>query len=187
MLTVAGRLEALLHAPDRQIQRILVTIEMDPALVPVFQHSFQHSLASAFSSNGIKATPAALPAAGATPGGDLTDATAADGDRMHISVEPLYRNHRDGYEVIVGTLFDATLLDAATGEDAWRLSGTVDYVPEQFFRQHGFRAHDRMKQEFAWHTSAAIVRTFMVDVGERESVPIYTNTEERRIHGQGID
>ena len=106
---------------------------------------------------------------------------------MHISVGPLYRMHREGYQALVGTVFEATLVDAATGEDGWRLSGKVDYIADQFFERPGFRAHEGIRKEFAWHTTAAIVRTFMVDVAGRESAPIYTVTEDRQRHGQRTD
>ncbi|MGD9388150.1 MAG: hypothetical protein PVI87_07970 [Gammaproteobacteria bacterium] len=157
------------------------------ALGPVFQHSLQHSLASAFESNGLGAQimSGLGPGMANRPGGDV--GVADDPVIMNIDVKPLYRKHRDGYEALVGTVFEATLVDVASGEEAWRLSGTVDYIADQFFKQHGFRAHEGIIKEFAWHTTAAIVRTFMVDVAGRESAPIYTVTEARERHGQRID
>ena len=121
------------------------------------------------------------------PAPELDAAHPVPGLELSISVQPLYRTHRDGYEALVGTVFEATLADLASGEEAWRLSGTVDYIADQFFERHGFRAHEGIIKEFAWHTTAAIVRTFMVDVAGQESVPIYTDTEARQRHGQRVD
>jgi len=177
----------LMRMPDRPIERIFVLADVDEFLAGTFDHSFRHSLVSAFESNGIEATIEPSSKAGGLPG-DSLDPAAPDADALiYISVRPLYRMHTDGYQAIVGTVFEATLVDAATGEDGWRLSGTVDYIADQFFKQHGFRAHEGIRKEYAWHTTAAIVRTFMADVAGRESAPIYTVTEERQRRGQRTD
>lgn len=177
----------VVRAPAQEIGRLFVTADVDEALTPVFSHAFRHSLVSAFESNGIETVTDGFPGENDQPGTG-PGFTSAEADAvMSITVKPLYRTHRDGYEAVVGTVFEATLVDAATGEDAWRLSGQVDYVGNQFFRQHGFEAHEGMIREFAWHTTAAIVRTFMIDVAGRESAPIYTDTEARQRHGQRTD
>jgi hypothetical protein len=51
----------------------------------------------------------------------------------------------------------------------------------------GYTAHEGIRKEFAWHTSAAIVRTFMLDIVGRSSAPIYTVTEHRQANGQRTD
>jgi len=135
----------VVRAPEQAIERMLVVAEVHETLVPVFAHSFQHSLVSALEANGIEALigPSSL-------SGDPMRADAV----LRITVKPLYRTHRDGYEALVGTAFEATLADTATGDDAWRLSGTVDYIGDQFFKEHGFRVHEGILKEFAWHTTA---------------------------------
>jgi len=177
----------LLRAPDGEIERVLVAIDVDEALVPVFRHSFEHSLISAFESNGIEATIQASHDAGRPLTSDPGFAAVPSGALIHVTVDPLYRTHRDGYEALVGAVFEASLVDASTGEDVWHLSGKVDYIADQFFSKPGFRAHEGIRKEFAWHTTAAIVRTFMADVVGRESAPIYTVTEARQGHGQRTD
>ena len=57
-----------------------------------------------------------------------------------MSFDVLYRAHRDGYEAIVGTVFEMTLTDAKTGERAWHLSGKVDYIADKFFKRAGYTA-----------------------------------------------
>lgn len=137
---------------------MLVVAEVDETLVPVFSHSFQHSLVSALEANGIEALI----------GPSLVSGEPIEADAvLRVTVKPLYRMHQDGYEALVGTVFEATQADTATGDDAWRLSGTVDYIGDQFFKQHGFRVHEGILKEFAWNTTAAIVRTFGVTIGSR--------------------
>lgn len=106
---------------------------------------------------------------------------------MQIRLAPLYRTHRQGFEAIVGTVFDASLERADSGRELWRLTGRVDYVADRFFNRAGFKSGQGMRKEFAWHTTAAIVRTFMIDVVGRESEPIYTATEQRARKGQRTD
>ena len=103
---------------------------------------------------------------------------------MHLSVAPTHRTHREGYEALVGTVFEAALVDPSTGEDWWTFSGTVDYIADQYFERHGYKAHEGILREFAWHTTVAIARIFMVDVEGRQSAPVYTDTEARQRHGQ---
>ena len=110
----------------------------------------------------------------------------ADG-RMDLIVRPLLLDHRSGRQAIVGTLFDVSLSSEATGKRIWQASGKVDYIGEAFFRNPEYRAHYGMRKEFAWHTTAAIVRTLMQDVYGRESAPVYTDTESRQRHGQRTD
>ena len=106
---------------------------------------------------------------------------------MHILVNPLFRDHRSGKRAIVGTLFDASLGMEATGKRVWQASGKVDYIGEAFIRNPGYRADYGLRKEFAWHTTAAIVRSLMHDLYGRESAPLYTDTESRERHGQRAD
>ena len=181
------RSEAMGSLPDG-LDRLFVTAQVDDALTDVVYHSFEHSLISALESNGITATIRLLPE-------NPEEAEALDIERksfapdatMRIRLVPLYRTHRRGFEAIVGTVFEASLEGADSGQELWRLTGKVDYVANRFFNRPGFTTGHGMKKEFAWHTTAAIVRSFMVDVLGRESKPIYTVTEERERRGQRTD
>lgn len=178
----------VIDTPPEGPDRVFVIAEVDEALMHVVYHSFEHSLVSALESNGIAAKVALI-----SEESDEAAALAAERQSfspdatMHIRMEPLYRTHRDGFEAIVGTVFSASLKHAESGQEWWQLSGKVDYVTARFFDSPGYATSYGMKQEFAWHTTAAIVRTFMVDVMGRESEPIYTVTEERQQKGQRAD
>jgi hypothetical protein len=176
----------LVKAPDKEIHRVYVTAEVEEALMPVFWRSFEHSLVSAFASNDVDATLELIREADGSASTDDVEASSSDAT-MHISIDTLYRTHRDGYEAIVGTVFEVTLTDAKTGEKAWHLSGKVDYIADAFFKRHGYTASEGVRKEFAWVTTAAIVRTFMVDIKGQQSAPIHTDTEERDRHGQRTD
>ncbi len=173
----------LVNAPDEEIHRVYVTAEVEEALMPVFWRSFEYSLVSAFESNGVDETLELIREVDGSAGADDVEASSSDAT-MHISIDALYRTHRDGYEAIVGTVFEVTLTDARTGERAWHLSGKVDYIADKFFNRPGYTASEGVRKEFAWHTTAAIVRTFMVDVKGQQSAPIYTTHRERDRHGQ---
>jgi hypothetical protein len=173
---------------DKNVKRIFVIITLQESLIPVFMHSFEHSLISAFESNGVdaivKITPKeadALAESGKEVKMNGPDAT------MHINIDPLYRRHKDGRQAIVGTEFEASLINIATGEMAWHATGKVDYIIDRFFNRSGYTAHEGIRKEFAWHTTAAIVRAFIADVNGQKSVPIYTVTEDRQRHGQRTD
>ena len=103
---------------------------------------------------------------------------------MQIFMDPLYRSRKDGYQAIVGTDFEANVLNMKTKKTAWTANGKVDYI-EQFGQN--YTAHEGIRKEFAWHTTAAIVRTFMADVNGKQSAPIYTVTEERQLYRQSTD
>jgi hypothetical protein len=177
----------LVNAPDEEIRRVYVTAEVEEALMPVFWPSFEHSLVSAFESNGVDTTFELIREVDGSVGTDENIGAPSSDATMHISIEALYRTHTDGYEAIVGTVFEVALTDAKTGERAWHLSGKVDYIAEKFFKSPGWRAHEGIRMEFAWNTTAAIVRTFMVDIKGQRSAPIYTVTEARNRHGQRAD
>jgi len=174
----------LVNAPEEEIRRVYVTAEVEEALMPVFWRSFEHSLVSAFESNGVDATVELIREVDGSAGTDEDIEASPSDATMHISIDALYRTHRDGYEAIVGTVFEVTLTDAKTGERAWHLSGKVDYIAEKFFNRPGWTAHEGIRKEFAWNTTAAIVRRYMVDIEGQQSAPIYTVTEARDRHGQ---
>jgi hypothetical protein len=118
--------------------------------------------------------------------GDEVDSFAPDAT-MFIDLDPLYRTHRDGREAVVGTNFEVSLVNRATGSKAWQATGKVDYIADSFFNRREYTAHAGIRKEFAWHTTAAIVRAFTADVNRHKSAPIYTVTEDRQSHGQRTD
>ena len=161
---------------NKKAKRILVTYDVHKRLVDVFAHSFEHSLISAFKSNGTEAVivkPESPKADGFAP-----DAT------MHIDIQPLYRERKDGYQAIVGTIFEVSLTEPATGKKVWEETGRVDYI-----RMFGanYTAHEGIRKEFAWHTTEAIVSVFAAEINAQEPARIYTVTESREKHGQRTD
>ena len=178
----------LVGAPPEELNRVFVITEVDEALMHVVYHSFEHSLVSALESNGISAAVVrGFVDPENTYANETERQTFAPVAMMHIRLDPLYRTHREGSEVIVGTVFEVGLSHADSGQELWRLSGKVDYVADRFFDRPGFETSHGMKKEFAWHTTAAIGRTFMNDVLDRESEPVYTVTERRERKGQRTD
>ena len=161
---------------NKKAERILVTYDVHERLVDVFAHSLEHSLVSALKSNGTEAVivkPESPKAEGFTP-----DAT------MHIDIEPLYRERKDGYQAIVGTNFEVSLVDTATGKEVWRESGKVDYI--RMFGKN-YTAHEGIRKEFAWHTTAAVACGFASEINGQEPARVYTDTESRQKHGQRVD
>ena len=178
----------VLGTPQEEIRRVFVIADADAALMDVVYHSFEHSLVSALESNGIAATVALSPEESEeTP--DLRPALVSFGPDaiMYVSLEPLYRSHHEGFEAIVGTVFNASLSDGNTGQTLWQLFGKVDYVPDRCFDAPGYATSHGMKREFAFGTTAAIVRTYMLDMHGRESEPIYTWVEQRESKGLRAD
>jgi hypothetical protein len=161
---------------NKKAERILVTYDVHERLVDVFAHSFEHSLVSAFKSNGTEAVIVKPESPKAE--GFKTDAT------MHIDIEPLYRKRKDGYQAIVGIKFKVSLTETATGKEVWRESGKVDYI-----RMFGanYTAHEGIRKEFAWHTTAAVACAFASEINGQEPARIYTDTESRQEHGQQTD
>ncbi len=170
---------------DKKVERILVIAQVEERLIPVFAHSFEHSMISAFQSNGVDAIVKVT-----SPESDsLTDygkeaETFAPDATMRININPIYRTRDDGYQAIVGTDFEVSLIDMATEKRVWHATGKVDYIKN--FRPN-YEAHKGIRREFAWHTTATIVRAFIAEVNGQKSAPIYTNTEARKRHGQRID
>ncbi len=170
---------------DKKVERIFVIAKVEERLKPVFAHSFEHSMISALQSNGVDAIVTVT-----SPESDsLTDygkeaETFAPDATMRININPLYRTHDDGYQAIVGTDFEASLIDMATEKRVWHATGKVDYM---IMVRRNYRAGEGIRKEFAWYTTAAIVRAFIAEVNGQKPAPIYTNTRERQRHGQRVD
>lgn len=168
------------------VKRVLLQLDVDANLAPVFAHSLSHSLISALQSNGVQAVigAATVPGADSAAQGVNEAEGCAPDATMHVTVKPLYRTRADGYRAIVGTDFKAGLIDAASGKRTWKTTGKVDYI-KRF--GPGYTASAGIRKEFAWHTTAAIVREFVAEVNGQEPAPIHTVTEARQRHGQRVD
>lgn len=170
---------------DKKVERIFVIVEVEERLKPVFAHSFEHSMISAFQSNGVDAiVTVTSPESDSLKDYGKEAETFAPDATMRININPLYRTRDDGYQAIVGTDFEVSLIDTATEKRVWHTTGKVDYI--KMFRPH-YRAHEGIRKEFAWNTTAAIVRAFIAEVNGQKPMPIYTVTEDRQRHGQRVD
>ena len=170
---------------DKKVERIFVIAKVEERLKPVFAHSFEHSMISAFQSNGVDAiVTVTSPESDSLKDYGKEAETFAPDATMRININPLYRTRDDGYQAIVGTDFEASLIDTATEKRVWHATGKVDYI--KMFRPH-YRASEGIRKEFAWHTTAAIVRAFIAEVNGQKPTPIYTVTEDRQRHGQRVD
>jgi hypothetical protein len=170
---------------DKKVERILVIVKVEERLQSVFAHSFEHSLISAFESNGVDAiVTVTSPEPDSLIDNGKEAETFAPDATLRIDINPLYRPREDGYQAIVGTDFEASLIDAATEKRVWHATGKVDYI--KMFRPQ-YRASEGIRKEFAWHTTAAIVRAFIAEVNGQKPAPIYTVTEDRQRHGQRVD
>jgi len=161
---------------NKKAERILVTYDVHERLIDVFAHSFEHSLLSTFKSNGTEA----VIVTNESPKAEGFEADAA----MHIDIQPLYRERKDGYQAIVGTNFEVSLIETATGKELWRETGKVDYI--RMFRER-YTAHEGIRKEFAWHTTEAVACAFEAEVNGHQPASVYTVTEDRQEHGQRVD
>ena len=158
---------------------------MAEPLIPVFAYSLEHSLISAFQSNGVDASVVMVE----SPESDsVTDyskeaETFAPDATMRINIKPIYRTRADGYQAIVGTDFDVSLIDTATEKRVWHATGKVDYIR---MGPH-YRAGEGVKKEFAFHTTEAIVSVFAAEVNGQKPARIFTSTEGRERYGQRVD
>ena len=145
-------------------------------MVDVFAHSFEHSLISAFKSNRIEVV--IVKPESQKVDGFLPDAT------MHIDIQPLYRERKDGYQAVVGTILKVSLTEPATGKKVWEEKGKVDYI-----RMFGanYTAHEGIRKEFAWHTTEAIACAFAFEINGQMPARVYTVTESREKHGERTD
>jgi hypothetical protein len=169
----------------KKVQRIFVIATVEEHLKSVFAHSFEHSIASAFQSNGVDAiVTVAFPESDSLTDYNKEDETFTPDATMRININPLYRARDDGYQAIVGTDFEASLIDMATQKKVWHATGKVDYIV-MFGRN--YTATPDIRKEFAWNTTAAIVRAFIEEVNGQKPEPIYTVTESRERHGQRVD
>ena len=172
-------------APDRNVERVFVITKLDEGLIPVFMHSLHHSLESALEANGVHAVVKFTSRQSDATAEFSSDIESFAPDAiMQIDLDPLYRQRNDGYQAIVGTVFKVGLTDVASGDPVWRADGKVDYI--RMFGS-GYTAHEGIRKEFAWHTTAAIVTAFMADVIGQPSLPVYTVTEDRQLYGQRTD
>ena len=174
-----------ISAFDGDIKKLFVVTQFHERMVSIFMHSLKHSLKSAFESNGINAIVKVSPKKSDAFVEFSKELEAFSPDAtLLIIIDPLYRKRADGHQAVVGTVFEASLQNSASGKEAWHANGKVDYI-KMFGRD--YTAHEGIRKEFAWHTTAAIVRAFMLDVNTRKSAPIYTVTEDRQFHGQRTD
>ena len=170
---------------DKKVERIFVIVKVEERLQSVFAHSFEHSLISAFESNGVDAIiTAASPESDSLMDDGKEAETFAPDATLRIDINPLYRPREDGYQAIVGTDFEASLIDAATGKRVWHATGKVDYI-KVFGPQ--YIAHEGIRKQFAWFTTAAIVRAFIAEINGQKSARIYRDTGARERHGQRVD
>jgi len=168
-----------------KIEQVEVIIKVEEPLIPTFAHSFAHSLASAFESNGIDA----IVSVNSNETDSLSDIdkearTFIPAVTLSINIKPLYRARDDGYEAIVGTDYEASLMELETGKRVWHATGKVDYIA---MYSSSYTAGEGVRKEFAWHTTAAIVNAFVSEVNDQKPARIYTVTEERQRHGQRVD
>ncbi len=170
---------------DNKPQRIFVLTTLHEQLIPTYMHSLKHSLMSAFEANGVTTSVKFFSADKDGRKRFKTEIHSFKPDAiLNIDIKPLYRQRKDDYQAIIGTLFDAKLADVNNTNTRWKASGKVDYI--QMFGKN-YTAHEGIRKEFAWHTTAAIVRAYMMDVNGHPSKPIYTDTETRQINGQRTD
>ena len=173
---------------DKKVDKIFVITRLQKQLMHIFMHSFKHSLVSGFESNGVKAIVKLMPR-------DSNDFAQFESELerflpdavMYIDLDPLYSTRKDGQQAVVGTDFAVSVINRASEAAVWQAKGKVDYIQDRYFNRGSYTAHEGIRKEFAWHTTAAIVRTFMPDVNGHPSAPIYTVTEDRQLHGQRTD
>jgi hypothetical protein len=170
---------------NKKVEQLEVIATVEKPLIRVFAHSFEHSLASAFELNGIEAIvsvnssePDSLSDNGKEAEAFMPLAT------LRINIKPLYRTRDDGHEAIVGTDYEASLIDMATEKRVWHATGKVDYIA---MFSSNYKASKGIRKEFAWNTTASIVNAFVAEVNDQEPTRIYTDTNSRQSHGQRVD
>ena len=167
---------------DKKVERILVIVKVEERLQSVFAHSFEHSLISAFESNGVDViVTVTSPEPDSLIDNGKEAETFAPDATLRIDINPLYRPREDGYQAIVGTDFEASLIDAATEKRVWHATGKVDYI-KAFGPQ--YIAHEGIRKQFAWYTTKAIVRAFIAEINGQKPARIHTDTGARERQGQ---
>ena len=169
----------------KRVDKVFIFARIHERLVQVVMHSLKHSLESGFESNDVENIVKVMPR-------DSNDYAKFSNDvkslspevMMYIDLDPLLRTRKDGYEAIVGTIFNVSVFNHTSEELIWQAEGKVDYI--KMFGSR-YTAHQGIRKELAWHTTAAIVRTFILDMNGHKSAPIYTVTEDRQVNGQRID
>jgi phosphopantetheine adenylyltransferase len=164
----------------QKIERIFIVASVEEHLIDVFAHSFEHSMVSALQENGVEAVfKFADHEQEAEP--SSVDAT------MRIDIKPLYLAQEDGYQAIVGTEYEVTVIHTATGKQVWHATGKVDYLRSKYTKKPGYSPGGGIRKEFAWHATAAIAWTFISEVNGQKPTSMYTATGGREYHGQRID
>jgi hypothetical protein len=165
---------------DQKIERVFIVASVEEHLIDVFAHSFEHSMVSALQENGVEVLFKFAD--------DKKEAAAFSPDAtMRIDIKPLYLAQEDGYQAIVGTEYEVTLIDTATGKQVWHATGKVDYLQSKYTKRPVYTPGGGIRKEFAWHTTAAIAWTFISEVNGQKPSPMYTATGGREYHGQRID
>lgn len=171
--------------PGKKIDKVFIFARIHERLVQAVMHSLKHSLESGFESNDVENMVRVMPRDSNNYASFNRDVEDLSPDvMMYVDLDPLLRTRSDGYEAIVGTVFDVRVFNHASEDLIWQANGKVDYI--RIFGA-GYTAHEGIRKELAWHTTAAIVRTFILDFNGHNSAPIYTVTEDRQAHGQRID
>ncbi|RKZ58142.1 MAG: hypothetical protein DRQ44_15015 [Gammaproteobacteria bacterium] len=165
---------------DQKIERILITASVEEQLESCFASPFEQSLVSALQENGVEAV---YKRAGQEQEADASSFDAT----MRIDLEPLYRAQKEGCRAFIGTEFEATAIHTETGKQIWHATGKVDYLKSKYTKKLGYTPGGGRRNEFAWHTTAAIAQTFISEVNGQEPKPVYTTDDGREYHGQRID
>jgi hypothetical protein len=170
---------------NKKVEQVEVIVKIEEPLIYVFAHSFEHSLASAFESNGVEV----IVSVNSSEPDSLSDNSKEAGAfipvaTLHINIKPLYRTRDDGYEAIVGTDYKVSLNVTETENRVWHATGKVDYI--RMFSSN-YKASKDIRKEFAWSTTAAIVNAFITEVNNQKPKKIFTDTEGRQRNGQRID
>jgi len=170
---------------NKKADQVEVIVTVEEPLVSFFAHSFEHSLVSGFEMNGIESivTINATESTNLSDNGKEAEAFMPEAI-LRINIKPFYRTRDDGYEAIVGTDYEANLIDIENEKSVWQATGKVDYI---VMYSDSFEAGEDIRKEFAWSTAAAIVNAFAKEVNGQKPVTIYTDTEVRQQHGQRID
>jgi len=173
---------------NKIVEQVKVNVKIEEPLVPVFAHSFEHSLISAFKLNGVESRVTInSPELDSLKDTIREDGTLALMATLYINIKPLYREHENDTNVIVGTNYEASLIDTATKKRVWHATGKVDYILNSYSKKPNYKAGEGIRKEFAWSTTAAIVNAFIAEVNNQEPKKISTVTEERQRNGQRID
>jgi len=173
---------------NKIVEEVKVNVNIEEPLVPVFAHSFEHSLISAFALNGVESRVTInSPELDSIIDTIREEETPVPMPILHINIKPLYREHDNGTNVILGTNYEASLIDTATKKSVWYATGKIDYILNSYSKKPNYKAGDGIRKEFAWSTTAAIVNAFIAEINNQEPKKISIVTEERQRKGQRID